>query len=294
MGLDGRELVKRYGGRTVVDRLSLVVEPGQIVGLLGPNGAGKTTTFSLIMGFMSADHGRVLLDGNDISALPFYRRARLGIGYLLQEPSVFTKATVRGNLEMALEGAVDSTRRREQLLEEFHLMPLADQLAGSLSSGERRRLEIARSLSKSPRYVLLDEPFSGIDPISIADLQAEIRSLKERGIGVIITDHNVRDTLSITDFAYLIDRGKLVISGTPAQDHLRPRSAQGVPRRNVRSLANLRPLVEPAAPDEQPERHNENRAHEIRDADRPKVEVVASRHAHDRARHGVEDEVHRR
>ncbi|MCX6092983.1 MAG: LPS export ABC transporter ATP-binding protein [Candidatus Bipolaricaulota bacterium] len=217
MGLDGRELVKRYGGRTVVDRLSLVVEPGQIVGLLGPNGAGKTTTFSLIMGFMSADHGRVLLDGNDISALPFYRRARLGIGYLLQEPSVFTKATVRGNLEMALEGAVDAARRREQLLEEFHLMPLADQLAGSLSSGERRRLEIARSLSKSPRYVLLDEPFSGIDPISIADLQAEIRSLKERGIGVIITDHNVRDTLSITDFAYLIDRGKLVISGTPAQ-----------------------------------------------------------------------------
>jgi ABC-type lipopolysaccharide export system ATPase subunit len=131
MGLEGRELVKRYSGHAVVDRLSLVVEPGQIVGLLGPNGAGKTTTFSLIMGFMSADHGCVLLDGNDISALPFYRRARLGIGYLLQEPSVFTKATVRENLEMALEGADDSTRRREQLLEEFHLGPLADQLAGS-------------------------------------------------------------------------------------------------------------------------------------------------------------------
>jgi lipopolysaccharide export system ATP-binding protein len=217
MGLEGRELVKRYGSRAVVDRLSLVVEPGQIVGLLGPNGAGKTTTFSLIMGFMSADHGSVLLDGVDISGLPFYRRARLGIGYLPQEPSVFTKATVRQNLDMALEGAACPTERRDRLLEEFHLVSLADQLAGSLSSGERRRLEIARSLSKSPRYVLLDEPFSGIDPISIANLQAEIRSLKERGIGIIITDHNVRDTLTITDFAYLIDRGRQVTAGTPPQ-----------------------------------------------------------------------------
>jgi lipopolysaccharide export system ATP-binding protein len=217
MGLEGRELVKRYSGRAVVDQLSLVVEPGQIVGLLGPNGAGKTTTFSLIMGFMSADHGSVLLDGADISGLPFYRRARLGIGYLPQEPSVFTKATVRQNLDMALEGAASPEAHRDRLLEEFHLAALADQLAGSLSSGERRRLEIARSLSKSPRYVLLDEPFSGIDPISIANLQAEIRSLKERGIGVIITDHNVRDTLTITDFAYLIDRGKQVTAGTPPQ-----------------------------------------------------------------------------
>ncbi|MCX6098813.1 MAG: LPS export ABC transporter ATP-binding protein [Candidatus Bipolaricaulota bacterium] len=217
MGLEGRELVKRYGGRAVVDRLSLVVEPGQIVGLLGPNGAGKTTTFSLIMGFMSADHGSVLLDGADISSLPFYRRARLGIGYLPQEPSVFTKATVRQNLDMALEGAASPEAHRDRLLEEFHLAPLADQLAGSLSSGERRRLEIARSLSKSPRYVLLDEPFSGIDPISIANLQAEIRSLKERGIGIIITDHNVRDTLTITDFAYLIDQGRQVTAGTPPQ-----------------------------------------------------------------------------
>jgi lipopolysaccharide export system ATP-binding protein len=217
MGLEGHELVKRYGDRAVVDRLSLVVEPGQIVGLLGPNGAGKTTTFSLIMGFMSADHGSVLLDGADISSLPFYRRARLGIGYLPQEPSVFTKATVRQNLDMALEGAASPAAHRDRLLEEFHLASLADQLAGSLSSGERRRLEIARSLSKSPRYVLLDEPFSGIDPISIANLQAEIRSLKERGIGIIITDHNVRDTLTITDFAYLIDRGRQVTAGTPPQ-----------------------------------------------------------------------------
>jgi len=177
VGLEGRELVKRYAGRAVVDRLSLVVEPGRIAGLLGPNGAGKTTTFSLMMGFMSADHGRVLLDGKDISDLPFYRRARLGIGYLPQEPSVFTKATVRQNLEMALEGAQDAAARRERLLEEFHLVELAGQLAGSLSSGERRRLEIARSLAKSPRYILLDEPFSGIDPISIADLQADVEDL---------------------------------------------------------------------------------------------------------------------
>ena len=217
MGLSGQELVKRYGERAVVDRLSLVVEPGRIVGLLGPNGAGKTTTFNLIMGFMAPDHGRVLLDGEDISDRPFYRRARLGIGYLPQEPSVFTKASVRENLEMALERADGASRRREELLEEFHLTALADQLAGSLSSGERRRLEIARSLARSPRYILLDEPFSGIDPISIADLQGEIRLLRDKGIGVIITDHNVRDTLSITDFAYLIDRGRLVTSGTPAE-----------------------------------------------------------------------------
>lgn len=216
MGLEGQDLVKRYSGRAVVDHLSLAVEPGQIVGLLGPNGAGKTTTFNLMMGFMAADHGRVVLDGRNISDLPFYRRARLGIGYLPQEPSVFTKASVRQNLEMALEGAQDAAARCEGLLDEFHLQPLARQLAGSLSSGERRRLEIARSLAKAPRYVLLDEPFSGIDPISIADLQGEIRALKERGIGVVITDHNVRDTLSITDFAYLIDRGRLVTSGAPA------------------------------------------------------------------------------
>jgi len=217
VGLEGRDLVKRYSGRAVVDHLNLVAEPGRIVGLLGPNGAGKTTTFNLIIGFMAADHGSVWLDGKDISRLPFYRRARLGIGYLPQEPSVFTKATVRQNLEMALEGARDAVARRDSLLAEFHLGPLAGQLAGSLSSGERRRLEIARALATSPRYILLDEPFSGIDPISIADLQSEIRSLKERGIGVIVTDHNVRDTLSITDFAYLIDQGRLVTAGTPAE-----------------------------------------------------------------------------
>lgn len=219
MALEGRDLVKQYGRRSVVDRLTLSIEPARIIGLLGPNGAGKTTTFNMIIGFTRADEGRVLLDGEDLSGLPFYRRARLGIGYLPQEPSVFTKATVRQNLDMALEWTTSSNRneRREALLAEFGLVPLGGQAAGTLSSGERRRLEIARSLAASPRYILLDEPFSGIDPISIADLQDEIGELKERGIGVVITDHNVRDTLSITDYAYLIDRGKLITSGTPAE-----------------------------------------------------------------------------
>ncbi len=217
MALEGRQLIKRYGGHAVVDHLDVSIGRERIVGLLGPNGAGKTTTFSMIMGFIAADGGRVILDGRDISMLPFYRRARLGIGYLPQEPSVFTKATVRQNLDMALEwtSARDRPARREAVLDEFGLSSLGDQTAGTLSSGERRRLEIARSLAVDPRYILLDEPFSGIDPISIADLQKEIRALRDRGIGVVITDHNVRDTLSITDFAYLIDRGKLITSGTP-------------------------------------------------------------------------------
>jgi len=218
MPLEGRDLIKRYDARPVVDRFSLTIEPGRITGLLGPNGAGKTTTFYLLIGFIAADGGSVFLDGTEISMLPFYERARRGIGYLPQEPSVFTKATVRENLDMALEwtpDVKDRTGRREELLAEFKLSELRDRRAGTLSSGERRRLEIARSLAASPRYVLLDEPFSGIDPISIADLQAEVTSLKERGIGVIVTDHNVRDTLSITDHAYLIDQGRLVASGTP-------------------------------------------------------------------------------
>jgi len=220
MGLEGRGLVKRYAGRAVVDRLSLTIEPGQITGLLGPNGAGKTTTFYMLIGFIAADGGSVFLDEDEISSLPFYERARRGIGYLPQEPSVFTKATVRENLDLALEwsrAVANRGERREQLLDEFKLRSLRDQRAGTLSSGERRRLEIARTLAASPRYVLLDEPFSGIDPISIADLQTEITSLRDRGIGVIVTDHNVRDTLSITDGAYLIDSGELIASGTPAE-----------------------------------------------------------------------------
>ncbi|RLE36172.1 LPS export ABC transporter ATP-binding protein [Candidatus Acetothermia bacterium] len=217
MALEGESLVKRYNRRPVVDRLSISAGAGRITGLLGPNGAGKTTTFYLIIGFIAADGGSVSFDGRDISTLPFYRRARLGIGYLPQEPSVFTRATVVENLDMTLEwkgSEPDRRSRREGLLAELGLARLRNRLAGTLSSGERRRLEIARALATSPRYVLLDEPFSGIDPISIDDLKREIISLKDRGIGVIITDHNVRDTLSITDFSYLIDRGRLISSGT--------------------------------------------------------------------------------
>jgi len=216
MALEGNDLVKRYNRIPVVDRLSISAEPGRITGLLGPNGAGKTTTFYLVIGFIPADGGSVRFDGREISDLPFYRRARLGIGYLPQEPSVFTRATVAENLDMTLEwGSTVRKRaaRREELLAELGLARLKNRLAGTLSSGERRRLEIARALAISPRYVLLDEPFSGIDPISIGDLKREIISLRDRGIGVIITDHNVRDTLSITDFSYLIDRGRLIASG---------------------------------------------------------------------------------
>jgi len=177
MALEGRSLVKRYNRIPVVDSLSISAEPGRITGLLGPNGAGKTTTFYLVIGFIAADGGSVSFDGRDISKLPFYRRARLGIGYLPQEPSVFTQATVAENLDMTLEwGGTERDRqaRREELLAELGLAKLRHRLAGTLSSGERRRLEIARALATSPRYILLDEPFSGIDPISIADLKREI------------------------------------------------------------------------------------------------------------------------
>jgi len=220
MTLRTESLIKVYQRRRVVDRLSLQVEPGRIVGLLGPNGAGKTTTFHMMIGFIAADGGRVLLDDAVISGLPFFRRARLGIGYLPQEPSVFTQASVIENLDLALEWFPSSEKRtelREQLLAEFGLQTLRNQEAKTLSSGERRRLEIARTLATSPRYVLLDEPFSGIDPISIADLQREIVSLKERGIGIVVTDHNVRDTLKITDRALLIDKGQQIAAGTPEE-----------------------------------------------------------------------------
>lgn len=220
MTIEARGLTKSYRRRTVVDGLSLSVKRGQIVGLLGPNGAGKTTTFYMMIGFISSEAGQVLFDSTDISRLPFFKRARLGIGYLPQEPSAFTKATVAENMDLAIEwhaGRNSNPELRDQLLDEFGLLALSRQLAGTLSSGERRRLEIARTLATKPSHVLLDEPFSGIDPISIADLQLEIIALKERNIGVVITDHNVRDTLSITDSAILIDRGQLIATGTPEE-----------------------------------------------------------------------------
>ena len=220
MALEARDLVRVYGGRRVVDGLSLRVERGQVVGLLGPNGAGKTTTFYMMIGFLACEAGRVLLEEEDVSSLAFYQRARRGIGYLPQEPSVFTRATVAGNLDLVLEWWNSPDGRaevRERLLHEFGLSHLRERVARTLSSGERRRLEIARSLTTSPSYLLLDEPFSGIDPISVADLQQEITRLKARGIGLVITDHNVRDTLSVTDYAYLISEGRVVTDGTPEE-----------------------------------------------------------------------------
>ena len=220
MALEARELCKSFSGRRVVDSVSFSVTRGQVIGLLGPNGAGKTTTFHMIIGFLAADAGDVVLDGRIISRLPFYRRARLGIGYLPQEPSVFTRTTVADNLDIVLDHIPDPRARvriRERLLVEFNLDKLRHHRAGILSSGERRRLEIARALAVSPRYILLDEPFSGIDPISVSDLKAQIRGLRERGIGLVITDHNVRDALSITDYAYLIYDGKVITHGTPAE-----------------------------------------------------------------------------
>ena len=220
MALEAKGLAKSYSGRRVVNWLSLGVEQGEVVGLLGPNGAGKTTTFHMMIGFIAAERGAVLLEGEDISTLPFYRRARLGIGYLPQEPSVFVRASVMKNLDLVLECSVDPGKKvqiRERLLNEFGLVSLRARQAGTLSAGERRRLEIARSLATSPSYILLDEPFSGIDPLSVAELQEQIVTLKERGIGLIATDHNVRDTLSITDYAYLINEGKVITSGTPGE-----------------------------------------------------------------------------
>jgi len=220
MALEAKGLVKSYSGRRVVNWVSLDVEPGKVVGLLGPNGAGKTTTFYMMIGFIAAERGAVLLEGEDISTLPFYRRARLGIGYLPQEPSVFIRASVMKNLDLVLEYSADPGKKvqiRERLLDEFGLVSLRARQAGTLSAGERRRLEIARSLATSPSYILLDEPFSGIDPLSVAELQEQIITLKEKGIGLIATDHNVRDTLSITDYAYLINEGKVITSGTPGE-----------------------------------------------------------------------------
>jgi len=218
--LEARNLVKSYGARRVVDHLSLEVDRGKVIGLLGPNGAGKTTTFHLVVGFLACEEGEVLLDGTDVSGLPFYRRARLGIGYLPQEPSVFTRATVEENLNVVLEQSYGPARRkeiREELLSQFSLLALRRRPAGTLSAGERRRLEIARSLGTSPSYLLLDEPFSGIDPISVADLQEEIAGLSARGIGLVVTDHNVRDTLSVTDYTYLLNEGRVITAGSPAE-----------------------------------------------------------------------------
>lgn len=217
--LQAADLRKSYRGRTVVDNVSLEIQQGEVVGLLGPNGAGKTTTFYILVGLARPDYGRVLLDGEDITDLPMYLRARNGISYLPQEPSVFRKMTVEENLFAVLETlplSVEQRRDRvEELLAQMGLDGVRNSEAHVLSGGERRRLEIARSLVLSPSFVLLDEPFSGIDPLTVVDIQKIIAELSTSGIGVLITDHNVRETLAVTDRAYIINEGKILFAGTP-------------------------------------------------------------------------------
>jgi len=198
--------------------VDLSLPSGRVTGLLGPNGAGKTTTFYLLVGFLRADRGRVLLDGRDIGRLPFFRRARMGIHYLPQEPSVFAHTTVEGNLRLALEGIGASWDGRvERTVEELGLRELLKRPVLQLSAGERRRVEIARALVTEPKFLLLDEPFSGVDPLTVAELQSLIRGLAAGGIGIVITDHNVRDALKITDYAYLIFQGRIITAGSPAE-----------------------------------------------------------------------------
>lgn len=219
--LQAAELRKSYRRRTVVNDVSLEILQGEVVGLLGPNGAGKTTTFYILVGLARPDYGRVLLDGEDITDLPMYLRARSGISYLPQEPSVFRKLTVEENLLAVLETlSVTPEQRRdrvEELLAQMGLEGVRSSQAHVLSGGERRRLEIARSLVLSPSFVLLDEPFAGIDPLTVVDIQKIIADLSEAGIGVLITDHNVRDTLAVTNRAYIISEGKILAAGTPLE-----------------------------------------------------------------------------
>jgi lipopolysaccharide export system ATP-binding protein len=212
-------LTKSYGGRTVVRGVSLDLHSGEVVGLLGPNGAGKTTTFYMTVGLTAPDSGSVILNGADVTNAPMYVRARQGIGYLPQEPSIFRGLTVEQNIMAILEtlnlGRAERRKRAAALLEELKLTPLAQSPAHTLSGGERRRVEITRALVISPSFILLDEPFAGIDPIAVTDIQAIIFHLKERGIGVLITDHNVRETLRITDRAYIVHDGAVFRKGTP-------------------------------------------------------------------------------
>ena len=220
--LAARDLVKSFRKRRVVDQVSFHVEPGEIVGLLGPNGAGKTTSFQMVLGMVRPDAGSVLFRDADVTRLPIYRRARLGIAYLPQEPSVFRKMTVEGNVLAILEtlrlSRADRARRLEELLAELDLTPRRKSRADTLSGGERRRLEITRALVLEPSLLLLDEPFAGVDPIAVQDIQAILRRLRaERGISILLTDHNVRETLSVTDRSYIIAEGKILRQGVPSE-----------------------------------------------------------------------------
>lgn len=215
------KVVKAYKGRRVVDGVSLEVKRGQVVGLLGPNGAGKTTTFYMIVGLVPPFTGRIYLDSRDITRMPMYKRARLGIGYLAQEPSAFRRLTVEQNLKLVLEmlrlTKQEQKKKTEYLMERFGIAHLRDTLAFQLSGGERRRLEIARALATSPAFILLDEPFTGIDPIALDDIQSIISELRGENIGILLTDHSVRETLRITDWSYIIHEGKVITAGAPEQ-----------------------------------------------------------------------------
>ncbi|MCF0252730.1 MAG: LPS export ABC transporter ATP-binding protein [Duodenibacillus sp.] len=220
-------LMKRYGSRTVVRDASLSVESGQVVGLLGPNGAGKTTTFYMVVGLIAPNGGEIELDGKPITHLPIYKRARLGVSYLPQEASVFRRLSVEDNIRSILELQTDPTgkplsrsqieRRLDKLLDDLKIQGIRTNMALSLSGGERRRTEIARALASSPRFILLDEPFAGVDPIAVLEIQSIIRFLKESGIGVLITDHNVRETLGICDHTYIINAGEVLAEGSPQE-----------------------------------------------------------------------------
>ena len=228
--LQTERVIKTYNGRPVVDGVEIRVTRGEIVGLLGPNGAGKTTTFAMIVGYVSPDSGRITLDGRDITHLPMYQRARLGIGYLAQEPSIFRKMTVEQNILAVLEtldlSRADRRKRLDSLLNELGITHLARQRAFTLSGGEKRRLEITRALVTNPTFILLDEPFSGIDPITVFEAQEIIRELRRRGLGILLTDHNVRETLEITDRAYIMAEGKVLISGTAHELITDPRARE--------------------------------------------------------------------
>lgn len=220
--LRAESLGKRFRKRRVVEAASFTVESGSVVGLLGPNGAGKTTSFYMIVGLIGCDEGRVYLDEQDITRLPMHARARLGVGYLPQEPSVFRKLSVLDNVLAILETRRDLKRAERQqralaLLEELHVAHLRDSLGISLSGGERRRVEIARALAADPRFILLDEPFAGVDPLSVIDIQRIIAHLCERGIGILITDHNVRETLGICHRAYILNEGQVIAEGSPTE-----------------------------------------------------------------------------
>ena len=217
--LKASNLAKAYGGREVVQDVSLQIDSGQVVGLLGPNGAGKTTCFYMIIGIVRADRGTITIDEQDITSLTMHERARRGVGYLPQEASIFRKLTVGDNILAILETRSDLNKkerlqRRDELLQEFHVEHLRDSLGQALSGGERRRIEIARALATEPSFILLDEPFAGVDPISVIDIKEIINHLRDRGIGVLITDHNVRDTLDICEKAYIVGEGHIIAAGT--------------------------------------------------------------------------------